>query len=262
MNLERHAKIIEIMENKNAVSIKELAAKLGCTEMTVRRNLDELQKQGFVKREHGYAHLLRAAASTDYYEEIRENSEEKQAIAAAALGWIHPGASVCLDSGTTIQSLVDQLPDNMPLSVITPSLTAAMSLSNKKQVQILIPGGMLHHSNRSLLIDEQALKQYHADIAFLSCRSFQLPGGTFEHSHSLITTKRALASIAETRVLLLDHTKWNVSSICNCIPLDQIDILITDSKAPEKNLQAAADLGKEIWVVETSTGRMEKFGKS
>ncbi len=259
MNLERHARIIEIMENKTAVSVKELAEKLGCTEMTARRNLDELQAQGFVKREHGYAHLLRAAASTDYYEEIRENSEEKKAIAKAALGWIHPGASVCLDSGTTIQCLVEQLPDNMPLSVITPSLTAAMDLSNKKQIQVLIPGGLLHHSNRSLLIDEQALRQYHADIAFLSCRSFQLPGGTFEHSHSLITTKRALASIAKTRILLLDHTKWNVSSICNCIPLDQIDILITDSKAPAENLQKAAELGKEIWVVDTSAGQMSRF---
>ena len=261
MNLERHAKIIEIMENKNAVSVKELAAKLGCTEMTVRRNLDELQKQGFVKREHGYAHLLRAAASTDYYKEIQENSAEKHAIAAAALGWIHPGASICLDSGTTIQSLVDQIPDTMPLSVITPSLTAAMSLSNKQQVQVLLPGGLLHHSNRSLLIDEQALRQYHADIAFLSCRSFQLPGGTFEHSHSLITTKRALASIAATRILLLDHTKWNVSSICNCIPLDQIDILITDSKAPEEDLQKASELGKQIWIVDTATRRVNRFAR-
>lgn len=261
MNLERHAKIIEIMENKTAVSVKELAARLGCTEMTVRRNLDELQAQGFVKREHGYAHLLRAAASTDYYEEIRENSAEKAAIAAAALGWIHPGASVCLDSGTTVQSLVEQLPDNMPLSVITPSLTAAMSLSGKKQIQVLLPGGLLHHSNRSLLIDEQALRQYHADIAFLSCRSFQLPGGTFEHSHSLITTKRALASIAETRILLLDHTKWNVSSICNCIPLDQIDILITDSKAPEEDLQKASELGKQIWIVDTATRRVSRFAR-
>lgn len=258
MNLSRHSKIIEIMQNQNIISIHDLAEKLGCTEMTVRRNLDELQKQNFVKRERGYAYLLGPAKSTDYYEEIQENAREKHAIAEAALQYLYPHASVCLDSGTTIQNLVDLIPENLPLSVITPSLTAAMTLCSKKDIQVLLPGGFLHHSNRSLLLDDiQALGKYQADVAFLSCRSFQIPGGAFEHSQTLTTTKRALASIAAKRILLLDYSKWNVSSICNSVTLENLDIIITDHRAPEESVQAAAALGKEILVINSESGREE-----
>lgn len=259
MNLTRHAKIIEIMEKKNVISIKELAEKLNCTEMTVRRNLDELQKKNFVRREHGYAYLLAPAKSTDYYEEIQENAMEKKAIAAAALSYLKPGCSVCLDSGTTIQQLVEMIPEDLPLSVITPSLTAALSLSSKKEVQVLLPGGFLHHSNRTLLLDDvHALQKYQVDLAFLSCRSFQVPGGAFEHSQTMTTTKRALASIASRRILLLDYSKWNVSSICNSITLDHLDLIITDNKAPEKSVREAAELGKEILIVDPASGQLEE----
>lgn len=263
MNLARHAKIIEIMEKQNAISIKELAEKLGCTEMTVRRNLDELQKKGFVRREHGYAYLLSPAKSTDYYVEIQENAQEKKAIATVALTYLKPMSSVCLDSGTTVQQLVEQIPEDLPLSVITPSLTAAMSLSSKKNVQVLLPGGFLHHSNRTLLLeDANDLQKYQVDLAFLSCRSFQVPGGAFEHSQTMTTTKRALASIANRRILLLDHSKWNVSSICNSIALEDLDIIITDNKAPEKSIHEAAELGKEILIVNPADGCVEEHFNS
>lgn len=259
MNLTRHAKIIEIMEKKNTISIKELAEKLGCTEMTVRRNLDELQKKDFVRREHGYAYLLTPAKSTDYYVEIQEHALEKKAIAAVALSYIKPMNSICLDSGTTIQQMAEQLPDDLPLSVITPSLTAALSLSSKKEVQVLLPGGFLHHSNRTLLLEDvNALQKYQMDLAFLSCRSFQVPGGAFEHSQIMTTTKRALASIAARRILLLDYSKWNVSSICNSVSLEDLDIIITDNKAPEKSVKEAAELGKEILIVNPMDGHVEE----
>ena len=182
MKKERHAKIIEIMQQHNTISIKELAQLLNCTEMTVRRNLDELQDMNFVKRERGFAVLLQPAKDTDYYVESGEHEHEKRAIAAVALQFIHPAQSVCMDSGTTIQQLITMLPPTMPLSIITPSLMAALTLSNNTNIQVLIPGGVLHHSNRSILLsDPDWLSQYQADIAFLSCRSFQVPGGAFEH---------------------------------------------------------------------------------
>lgn len=258
MRKERHSKIIEIMENQNVISIKELAQKLGCTEMTVRRNLDELQAMNFVKRERGYATLLSTAQPTDYYVQIRENAKEKKAIAQAALKFVHPNESICLDSGTTIQQLVELLPNDLPLSIITSSLTAAMTLSNYPSIQVLLPAGFLHHSNRSILIaDPENMKQYKADTAFLSCRSFRIPGGAFEHSQTLTATKKALASIAGKRILLLDYSKWGVNSLCNSVRLENLDIIITDNKAPEESVRQAASLGKEILIVNPDTSAVE-----
>ena len=246
MNLARHEQIIEIMEKQSPISVRELAARLGCTEMTIRRNLDQLQEKQLVRREHGYAHLLRSARKTDYYAEVHENPEEKEAIAKAALSYIKSGSSICFDSGTTVQKLVELLPEEIELSVITPSLIASMTLSGRRNVQVYMPGGFLHHSNRSLLIDSaDDLAKYHADIAFLSCRSFQLPGGTFEHSQTLTNTKRALAAIADRKILLLDHSKWNTRSIFNCIPMEQIDTIITDNMAPKDSIETVRQLGKE-----------------
>lgn len=264
MKKERHSRIIEIMENKNVISIKELAEQLNCTEMTVRRNLDELQKMNFIKRERGYATLLKTAQPTDYYVQIEENAKEKKAIASVALKYIHPSESICLDSGTTIQQLAEIFPADIPLSVITPSLTAAMTLSSHHSIQILLPSGFLHHNNRSILLAEpDNIKQYKADIAFLSCRSFRVPGGAFEHSQNLTTTKKALASIADKRILLLDYSKWGVNSLCNSVRLENLDIIITDNKAPLETVEKAAVMGKEIVIVNPETNTIqEHFNKT
>ena len=254
MRKEKHSRIIEIMENQNVISIKELAQKLDCTEMTVRRNLDELESMNFVKRERGYATLLKTAQATDYYIQSEENVKEKSAIAHVALQYIQPSQNICLDSGTTIQRLVELLPSDITLSVITPSLTAAMTLSNYKFVQVLIPAGFLHHSNRSVLFAEpEEMDKYQADVAFLSCRSLRVPGGTFEHSQTLTATKKALASIAQKRILLLDYSKWEVNSLCNAINMDMLDIIITDTKAPFDSVLKIINLGKEIILVDPET---------
>lgn len=259
MRKEKHSKIIEIMEQQNVISIKELAQKLNCTEMTIRRNLDELAAMNFVKRERGYATLLKTAQATDYYIQNEENVKEKKAIASVALQYIHPAQSICFDSGTTVQRLVELLPSDIHLSVITPSLIAAITLSNNKNIQILIPSGFLHHSNRSMLFAEpEQMNKYQADVAFLSCRSLQIPGGTFEHSQTLTATKKALAAIAKKRILLLDYSKWDVNSLCNTIDMEMLDLIITDTKAPHQSVQKAANLGKEIILVNPQTNTVEE----
>lgn len=258
MKKDRHSKIIEIMQTQNVITIKELADRLDCTEMTVRRNLDELQELNFVKRERGYAVLLQSAKDTDYYIEIGEHQQEKQAIATVAIQYIRPQQNICMDSGTTIQQLIMMLPQKMPLSIITPSLMAALTLSNHPEIQVLLPGGLMHHSNRSLLIsDPEWISQYQADIAFLSCRSFRVPGGAFEHSQTLTTTKRALASIARKKILLLDYSKWNVNSLCNSLKLSDLDMIITDNKAPQEPVEKAAQCGIEILIVNPKDNSVE-----
>ena len=248
---KKHAQIIEIMEKKNEISVSELAERLNCTPMTVRRNLDELEEMNFITRKRGYAVLLAPARNTDFYEQSDKNAAQKHEIAREAFSFIDEGSSICLDSGTTTQQLVNLIPGNFHLSVITPSLTAAMVLSNCPDVQVLIPRGMLHHSNRSVLIDESGLGEgFRADVAFLSCRSLRIPGGTFEHSMSLTRTKQLLSKMAETNILLLDYSKWGASSLCPTIPLDDIDVIITDNGAPEEAVREAEKAGIEIIIAD------------
>lgn len=117
----------------------------------------------------------------------------------------------------------------------------------------MVPGGQMHHANRSILIAEpEEMKQFTADIAFISCRSFRVPGGAFEHSQTLTATKKALAGIAARRILLLDHSKWGLSSLCNSVRLEDLDVVITDDKAPAESVDAVARLGIEVIVAKSS----------
>ena len=247
MKKKKHSQIIELLENKNVMSIRELAEQLNCTEMTVRRNLDELQEMNFVKRERGFATLLSLAKPTEYLEQSAEHAAEKKAIAQAAMRYIKEGDVICLDSGTTTQQLVLAFPKDLSLSLITTSLEAAVALAEHKNVQVMLPGGQMHHRNRSILIENpEEMKRFCSDVAFLSCRSLRIPGGAFEHSQALTATKKALASIAAKRILLLDHSKWGVSSLCSSIRLEDIDVIITDTAAPSDSVEEARARGIEV----------------
>lgn len=257
MKKERHAQIIEQLENKMICTAKELADELHCSEMTIRRDLNELEHMQLIRRRHGCAFLVKDAKPNYFHEQIDEHLYEKEAIAKAALSFIHPYNVICIDSGTTAHTLSRFLPDNIPLSVITSNLMTAVELSNKENIQTYLTGGMLYHRTKSIMTDsKESLTQHTADIAFISARAFRIPGGAFEHTYPLVETKKALVSIARKTVLLIDHTKCEHVSLCNSIPLSQIDVIITDNKTSPEIIQKAVGLKKEVIVVDPETSQI------
>ena len=126
----------------------------------------------------------------------------------------------------------------------------AVELSDKENIQTYLIGGMLYHRTKSIMTDsKEILAQHRADAAFISARAFRIPGGAFEHTYPLVETKRALVSIAKKVILLIDHTKCEHVSLCSSIPLNMIDVIITDNKTSPEILTKAAALKKEVIVV-------------
>lgn len=254
MKKERHARIIELLENRMVCTSRELAEELSCSEMTIRRDLNELEGMELIRRKHGCAFLVKAAKPNYFHEQIDEYQYEKEAIAKAALHFIHPYSVICIDSGTTAHTVSRFLPDNIPLSVITSNLMSAIELSSKENIQTYLVGGMLYHRTKSIMTEsKEALFQHPADVAFISCRAFRIPGGAFEHTYPLVETKKSLVSIARKTVLLIDHTKCEHTSLCNSIPLNQIDAIITDNKTSPEIIQKAVGLKKEVIIVDPET---------
>lgn len=258
MKKERHAKIIELLESQMICTPSELASSLNCSEMTIRRDLTELEAMNLIKRKHGCAFLVKSAKPSYFHEQLDEQQYEKEAIAKAAMRFIHPYSVICIDSGTTAHTLCRFLPEHFPLSVITSNLMTAIELSGKENIQTYVVGGMLYHRARSLMIESQELLSLHpADVAFISARAFRIPGGAFEHTYPLVETKKALSSIAKKVVLLIDHTKCEHTSLCNSIPLNQIDAIITDNKTSPEVIKKAIGLKKEVIIVNPETGSVE-----
>lgn len=262
MKKNRHVKIIELLESQTVCSPFELASALHCSEMTIRRDLTELESMNLIKRKHGCAFLVKSAKPNYFHEQLVEQQHEKEAIAKAAIRFIHPYSVICIDSGTTAHTLCRFLPDNIPLSVITSNLMTAVELAGKENIQTYVIGGMLYHRARSLMIDaKDALEQHPADIAFISARAFRIPGGAFEHTYPLVETKRALSSIAKKVVLLIDHTKCEHTSLCNSIPLNQIDTIITDNQTSTEIIKKAVGLKKEVIIVNPENSKIEHHYK-
>ncbi len=249
MKKARHAQIIELLENRMVCTPKELSEELDCSEMTIRRDLNELGRDDPPEK-HGCAFLVKTEKPNYFLEQIDEHLYEKEAIAKAALHFVHPYSVICIDSGTTAHTLSRFLPDNIPLSVITSNLMTAVELSSKENIQTYVVGGLLFHRTKSIMTDSaDSLTQHPADVAFISARAFRIPGGAFEHTYPLVETKKALVSIAKKTVLLIDHTKCEHTSLCNSIPLNQIDVIITDDQTSPEIIKKAAGLGKEVLVV-------------
>lgn len=258
MKKDRHAKIIELLEAQMVCNSKELAQALNCSDMTVRRDLNELEHIGLIRRKHGCAFLVKDAKPNYFHEQIDEHQYEKEAIAKAALQFVRPYSVLCIDSGTTAHTFSRFLPRDIPLSVITSNLMTAVELSDKENIQTYVIGGMLFHRTKSIMTDASELLARHpADVAFISARAFRIPGGAFEHTYPLVETKKALVSIARKTVLLIDHTKCEHTSLCNSIPLNQIDVIITDNKTSPEIIQKAVGLKKEVIIVDPEENRIQ-----
>lgn len=259
MKKTRHVMIIELLEKNMIATSKELAEHLNCSEMTIRRDLNALESLGLVRRKHGCAFLVKEAKPNYFHEQLDEHRYEKEAIAKAALQFVHPYSTVCIDSGTTAHTIARFLPDDMPLSVITSNLMTALELSNKENIQTYVTGGILYHRAKALISDStNQLSQYQADVAFISARAFRIPGGAFEHTYPLVGMKKALVSIAKKTVLLIDHTKCEHTSLCSSIPLNEIDVIITDNKTSPDILKKAVGLKKELILVDPETAKITK----
>jgi DeoR/GlpR family transcriptional regulator of sugar metabolism len=241
--------IIDLLEKNTIMTVSELSQELSCSEMTIRRYLNELAEKGFVVRGHGHAYLNPDAKPTMYDEQMQVNKREKIAIAHEAIKFISQGNVVNFDSGTTIQRLAEMLDDDLVISAITPSLTVARELANHKNISIMMPEGQLNHNNLTLeILAQDEMPEITADIAFLSCRALKLPVGTYEHTNSLIATKQYLAKTAKKRILLVDSSKWNINSIVKCLPLLDFDVIITDENVLDKNVNLVKNFDVEVIV--------------
>jgi DeoR/GlpR family transcriptional regulator of sugar metabolism len=228
--VERHRRILDLVNQRGSVRTAEAAQALQVTEETVRRDFEKLEAEGQLGRTHGGAVRVEASRR-DLPLSSREGEqvEEKQAIAALALRQIEAGDTVLFDASSTVFQLARVLPD-LPITVLTPALKIAVELSNRPSVQVVMAGGMLNPrslSSQGPLVD-QALECYHIQKAFLSCRGVDRQRGLSEANDEQARLKRRMIALADTTYLLADHSKLGLRSSFFFAKLPEIGAWITD----------------------------------
>lgn len=245
--------IADRIRSRGVVTIAEMVGLLQASEITLRRDLRVMADQGLLVRTHGGA-LLPGGLTREpsYGEKATRAAREKAAIARAAVRLIHAGESLILSPGTTTLALAQLLGDIGELTVVTNSLLAADALMPTAGVEVLITGGQLRRSIHALVgpVAEEAVRPLRVSKTFLSGNGLTAKRGLSTPNPLVAAADRALAAAAERVVVLADHTKVGVETMCQTVPPEQISTVITDPGADPSEVAAMRDAGIEVVVAE------------
>ncbi|MFW5695090.1 MAG: DeoR/GlpR family DNA-binding transcription regulator [Alkalispirochaeta sp.] len=235
MNIrERRAEIMLRLAKHHMVSVAQLGRDLNVSEMTVRRDLAELERMGYARRTHGGAiHETQRSFEPAIMMRYGERAAAKQRIAAAAVRLCAPGDSIAIDVGSTMMYLAEELRDatDLRLIVITPSMSIGGELSENPSYLVIVTGGQVRRGELTLTgaLAEAALSQFHFRTLFLSAAGMSASGGLTEFNMEDAAVKRAMIASAERVVALVDSSKFGHTKLCSICTYDEVDVLVTDA---------------------------------
>lgn len=247
----RRVLALELLERQGSVSVAELAAKTGVSAMTVRRDLDELERRGAVVRGRGKA-LTPVSRSYEPPLDLRltERVEEKRRIGAEAAQLIGDGETVMLDVGSTSLAVARALAGRRNLTVLTSSLPIAAELAGESGIRLMMTGGILRPGERSLVGDlaVESFRDLLFDTLVLGVGGIEPKHGLTEYNLDDARVKRAAIEIAGRIIVVADSEKIGRVAFARICPLSRASILVTDDNVPEEFVEQAQDLGVEVRI--------------
>jgi len=243
--IERHQKVVELLNQRDSIRVTELAKMLQVTEETIRRDLEKLESLGKVLRIHGGALSVRNLDEETPFKERKTSSVvEKKMIAKEALRHIKEGDVIMLDASTTTWQMAKLLP-NINLTVVTNAIKVAVELAVKSKIRVISTGGTLASESLSYVgpIAEKSLEGYHVNKVFLSCQGFNLTTGLSDASALQAMVKKRMISVADYCYLLVDHSKFGEQSLANISDVRSVHTVITDNKVNQSNVTELNRMG-------------------
>lgn len=247
----RREKINEYIQQKSKVTLGELKKLVpGVSEMTIRRDLETLEREGSIIRVHGGAKSLKSISGLveDVFSKRSAiNTEQKRIIGEKAAKLISRGSSIYLDAGSTIVELVKRIED-VPLLITTNGLNIALDLLHLKQATVNVLGGEVNHNNISLAGPQaqNAIERLNIDVAFLAVTAFSPESGfTCGNIHDC-ALKGAVVKKAKKCIMLMDSTKLGNAMPHTFATADEIDAIVTDGNLPEDIRDYLTEKGIEI----------------
>jgi DeoR/GlpR family transcriptional regulator of sugar metabolism len=247
----RRSKILEWLREEGSARVRDLAQAFSVSEVTVRQDLEKLEADGHVVREHGGAYLksvrqqVRAMALHHL-----EHLEEKRRIGRAAAALINDGETIILDSGSTTTEIAANILGHRDMTVITNALNIALMLGAEPGFDIHMTGGHFKAPTLSLSGDRSAdyFRGLFVQKLFLATAALDLEAGLTYPALSDIPVKRAMIDAAETVILAADSSKIGARSFSALGGLDLVDVLVTDDAIRDEDRAAIEAAGVEVIV--------------
>jgi DeoR/GlpR family transcriptional regulator of sugar metabolism len=253
---ERRRRLAEIVDSQGFCTMAELAALLGVSEMTVRRDVAQLVDQGRLSTFHGG---VRAPGGqnflgTDYAARTDQHREAKLAVGNEAVRLARSLSVIGIDSGTTGAVMAEILPDDCRLRVVTASLPVITALNTHRNVETTVLGGVLHVESQSFLGfgTANAAREVHLETFFMTASAASARGAycTYETAAAI---KRVLMDSADRVVFLTDSSKFQQGAMTRICGWEGIDTVLTDDQIDDHTVAYLESEGVTVCAVPTES---------
>ncbi|WP_347305846.1 DeoR/GlpR family DNA-binding transcription regulator [Corynebacterium sp. SA-MJD20WY100] len=255
---ERRRQIASLTAVEGRVNVTELSERFDVTAETIRRDLAVLDRDGVVHRVHGGAVASQSFQTAEFTLDARSRSAStaKSAIARAAVDYLpQPGGSIFLDAGTTINALADLIsvqPNAHSWSIVSNSLPIALSLASNGLSEVQLLGGTVRAITQAVVGDTalRTMALMRADVAFIGTNALTLDHGLSTADSQEAAMKSAFVTHAHKVVVLCDSTKLGNDYLVSFASIADLDVVITDSGAPQSFIDQLRDREIEVVVVD------------
>ncbi len=229
--IERRNAILSRLYLDGKVIVSELSAEFEVTEETIRRDLEKLDKEGLVKKTYGGAVPVQNF-NTDLPHNVRKkaNVESKQKIAEKISKIFNDGDCIMIDASSTAQMVLNFIKHLKNITIITNSVEALIELADKEDWHVYSTGGKLKKGSLSLVgpSAQRLIRGYHVDYAVCSSKGIDMANGITDSNEKDSEMKQAMFDSAETKILVIDSSKFDKTSLIKVSDVTDVDIIATD----------------------------------
>lgn len=245
---ERKARILEILDNKNRVKVDELTEKLQVSESTIRRDLQDLEYAGLLKRTHGGAVKAENTGFEPTMDEKEEaHKEEKIEIGKKAAALIKDHETIILDAGTTTLQIAKYI-HAKNVTVLTNSMLIALELTPKKDIEVVVTGGYTRKETLSIVgpLTDRIIQNFRVDKAFIGANGITIQDGCTTPNMSEAHTKSIMIQSSKEVYIVADHSKFGKVCFSQIAKLDEVNGIITDKRVEPQIVEKFSLQGVEI----------------
>jgi DeoR family transcriptional regulator, aga operon transcriptional repressor len=259
--VERRLKVLERVAEDQAIEVGTLARDFQVSEMTIRRDLRRLERDGFVRRTYGGAttHLVRTFEVGAIARTLR-HAKEKRLIAKHAADLTVGVRSMFLGIGTTVEHFARLLPAREDLMVITPSLAVA-SLLGTRNVRVIIAGGLVRQDELTCIGASavEAVRRYNTETAVIGAAGLSARRGVTELDDRDADVIRGGLERTERIIVIADGSKFGAVAMSTVAPLEHVAAVVTDASADSEEIERIEECGVEVVVATPETASSHAY---
>lgn len=250
MKNKRQNQILELLASRGKIEVIELSRILQVSQVTIRKDLNELEEKGLIRREHGSAQLL---SRDDVAGRLAYHFEAKKKIARRAAEMVHDGDTIMIESGSCCALLSEQLAETRKdITIITNSAFIADYIRKHSAIEIILLGGIYQHESQVMTgpMVRQCAENYFAQYFFIGTDGYTERTGFTNSDQMRAQAVRDMARQCEEVVILTESEKFRQRGSVPINIKDQPKIVITDSGVEENTIDSLRSRNCEVITVD------------